>query len=115
MLGQLKTLWQHHRWALLAFAAAVCLTLFFAVRTVVFTLYWADPAHRQQTPEAWMTPRYIALSWGLEPQEVATALNVTMQTGKRPSLADIATSRGVPLSQVLAEVNALLARTKATK
>lgn len=111
MPHKLRFLWHHHRKTFLAFVAATLVTLFFVARMTLFTLYWSDPDHRNQTPEDWMTPRYIAYSWGLEPSDVATALGISPTFGPRPNLKQIASARGVPVDVVLDEVQALLRAT----
>lgn len=92
------------------FLLALALTLFFAGRLVLDMVYWADPAHRNQTPQAWMTPRYIAHSWGMDPKELGRALNMPKPSKERPTLTYIAEIRAVPVEQVLAEVEAILAQ-----
>lgn len=109
MLRAVRHLWAHHRLAFLAFLAAAAVMLFFTVRLVIFTVYWADPMHRNQPPEPWMTPGYIAHSWGLDPDTVIAALGVVPRPGERPTLEQIAKDRGVPVEVVIAEVAALLA------
>lgn len=108
MLGKFKFLWQSHRIAFVAFLGALLITLIFALRVTFFALYWAFPNHQNQPPERWMTPRYIAFSWGLDPSDVAFALKITADFHKRPSLNHIAEARGVPVTQIIAEVDALL-------
>ena len=105
-MSDIRILWHNHRLVFLVFLAARAITLFFLVRLTVFSLYWADPAHRNQVPAPWMTPGYIAHSWGIEPRDLSAQLGVPQ--GQRPTLADIARERGVPVAQVLDEVNALL-------
>lgn len=113
--SKIRFLWTRHRLPFVAFLGAACITLFFVVRMVIFTLYWSDPSHRDQPPQDWMTPRYIAFSWGLEPSDVATALGVTKTFGTRPSLKQIAHERAVPISVILQEVEALLQQARATQ
>ena len=108
MLSKLKILWQEHRLLTAAFAFAVLGTMFFGVRLVMFTVYWSDPSHRAQPPEAWMTPRYIAHSWDMAPEDVADILGITARTGSRPTLQTIAADRGIPLPEFLAQLQATL-------
>ncbi|GAA6207663.1 hypothetical protein NBRC116601_09560 [Cognatishimia sp. WU-CL00825] len=106
-------LFKSHPIATPGFLLALAVTVFFAARMVLDLLYWSDPAHRNQSPEAWMTPRYIAHSWGIDPKEVRDA--VALGAGKpkaRPTLNWIASQRGVPVQQVIDEVQALLAQQK---
>lgn len=103
----LRHLWQHHRVAFVLFCAASLVAAFFLVRLALFSLYWADPAHRNVTPQPWMTPGYLAYSWHVDPRVMGAALQI--QPGARPTLQEIAEARGVPVAQLLEEVEALLA------
>lgn len=104
----LSRLWRHHRLALVAFALAAGVTLFFAVRLIVFSVYWADPAHRESLPEGWMTPGYVARSWHVSRDALRQALDLPDFAGHPPTLAEIAQARGEPLPDFLAEVSAAL-------
>ena len=108
-MSAIRHLWQNHRLVLVIFVAASAVTVFFLVRLTVFSIYWSDPTHRNLTPEPWMTPGYIAHSWGLAPQTLADHLGIS--PGTRPSLADIARSRDVPVADILDQVSTFLAET----
>jgi hypothetical protein len=71
--------------------------LFFAVRLTVFTIYWSDPAHRDQAVEGWMTPGYVARSWDVDPEVIRAALPPPPDgtPDRRPTLDAIA-GRGRP-------------------
>ncbi|WP_137701981.1 hypothetical protein [Marimonas lutisalis] len=105
-MSAIRHLWTHHRLVFIAFLGACLVTLGFLVRLTVFTLYWADPSHSDLAPEPWMTPGYIAHSWGLPPEDLARALGVT--PGSRPTLQEIARERGVPVEAIINEIKALL-------
>lgn len=105
----LARLWRDHRIAVLAFLAALAVTLFFAVRFVLFAVYWTDPAHRNQVPEGWMTPGYVARSWHIPRGALLAELNLPLKSDRPHSFEEIAETRGVPLSQVLGEVSAAIA------
>ena len=107
----LAFLWDRHRWAVVALGLALAVAVFFAVRLVVFTVYWADPAHREQPLEGWMTPGYVANSYGVDRDDLRAALGLA--PGDRATLEEIAAARGVDLSVVLAEVEAALAGARA--
>ncbi len=98
-----------HPLAAALFGVATLAALIFAVRTVVFAVYWSDPAHRDVAPRPWMTPRYIAMSWDLPPEDIAEALKLEPPLPHRPTLADIARQRGIPVEQLIAELTAYLA------
>ena len=99
-----------------AFALALCATLWFGGRATLSALYWADPAHRDQQIEGWMTPGYVGRSWGVPPEVTAAALGLTLprEGGRRPPpLEVIARDRGVPLAQLIAELETAIAAYRA--
>lgn len=109
------TLWRQRPVLVSAFVLATALTLFFGGRLVVQAVYWSNPAHQNQQVQGWMTVGYIARSWQLKgPQLDAEAgLPTPRAKGHPQPLSEIAKDRGVPVSQVIAEVEAAIARLKA--
>ncbi|MGI3167731.1 hypothetical protein ACRARG_01170 [Pseudooceanicola sp. C21-150M6] len=107
MIRSLPHLWRHHPFALSFFGLAAVLALVFAVRLTLFSVYWADPAHRQQHPEGWMTPGYVAHSWHLPPEEVFRELGLT-PPADRMTLERIAADKGMPLEALIATLAAYL-------
>jgi hypothetical protein len=105
----LTYLWRHHRIALIGLGLALAVALVFAVRLTVFTIYWADPAHRQQPVAGWMTPGYIARSLDLPPEVIRAALPALPEAGTRPTLDQIAEGAGIPLPDVIAGIEAAIA------
>ena len=95
----LRYLWTHHRWGMIGFGAALMLALLFAVRLTVFTIYWADPAHRNQPIAGWMTPGYIARSYYVDAAVIRAALPITPSA--RSTLAEIAERSSIPLPVLL--------------
>ncbi|MGP1355012.1 hypothetical protein [Roseicyclus sp.] len=107
----LAFLWERHRLAVVALGLAVAVAAFFAVRLIVFAVYWSDPAHRAQPLEGWMTPGYVAHSYGIGREDLRAALGLA--PGDRATLEEIAAARGVDLAVVLAEVEAAIAGSRA--
>ena len=60
----------------------------FAVRGVVFWVYWGDPARHEQAIEPWMTPGYIAHSWRVPRAVVVEALHAPVPPPKGPGGAE---------------------------
>lgn len=90
------------RWLLVAgLVLALVLAGAFALRTVSAALYWADPAHRDQTIEGWMPPRYVARSWDVPPDVVAEALGLVSGEAGRRNLEQIARDQGVPVEALI--------------
>lgn len=104
-------LWRHHRAALIGMGLALAVAVAFAVRLTIFTLYWADPAHRDQRIEGWMTPGYIARSWEVDPALIRATL--ALEPGTRPTLAQIAAAEGIPLPDLIARLEAAIAAARA--
>jgi hypothetical protein len=99
-----------------AFVLAVAVTVFFAVRLVLFTLFWADPTHREQPIEGWMSPGYVAHSWDLPREKVAGSLDLEPRTdGRRLTLDEIAEERGVPVADLIATLEAMIAAHRADR
>lgn len=112
-MNRLLTLWRARPWLTSAFLLACAVTLFFAGRFTVFTIYWAT--HREMPIEPWMTVGYVARSWGLNPRDLdaAAGLPPPQVRGHPLPLSEIAEDRGVPVEQVIAEVEAAVARLRA--
>ncbi|MFO1202688.1 MAG: hypothetical protein U1E58_08635 [Tabrizicola sp.] len=109
------TLWRARPLLTSAFLLACALTLFFAVRFVGHTVYWAN--HQDEAVRPWMTVGYVAQSWGLDGREIDAAAGLPMPEvkGHPQTLAEIAADRGVPVADVIAEVEAAVAKLKAAK
>lgn len=105
------TLFRRHPVLASLFALALILTLFFAGRFVAQVVYWSDPARQEQEVEGWMTLRYVAKSWQLPPQDLYEAAGLPPpQRGNRRTLEQLAEDRNVSLAQMIAEVEAGIAR-----
>lgn len=113
-LSALQYLWRHNRPALIGFGLALMIAGFFAVRLTVFTIYWSDPAHRDQVIEGWMTPRYIARSYDMEPDLLRAALPVSADDALRPgaTLSQIAADADMTLGELVAQIDAAITQAR---
>lgn len=110
-MQRLSSLWKRHKLLLSAFAAAMAVTLFFAVRFALWVLYWNDPAHRDQPLEDWMTIGYIAHSYDVPRDALIDALHLKPpEKGKRPTLESIAIDRGQTPEAFEADIQAAIER-----
>lgn len=107
MIGTVKRLWANHPRLLLAFALASTLALFFAGRLIASAVYWAG--HRQEAVQPWMTAGYIGRSWGVDPRQIDAAAGLPAPDGHPLTLDEIARQRGVPVAEVVAQVEAAVA------
>ncbi len=105
-MKRLLTLWRARPWLTSAFLLACVATLFFAGRLTVYTVYWAN--HQEVPVQPWMTVGYVARSWGLDARAIdgLAGLPVPEVMGRPQTLAEIATDRGVPVAEVIADVEA---------
>lgn len=95
------------------FVLAVLVTLMLTARTVMFAVYWADPAHRDQTLQGWMTPRYVAHSWDV-PRDIMQAATGPQPDRLRPTLQAVAEHQGIALADLFARIEAAIAAHRAT-
>ena len=95
----------------IAFVLALALAAFFGGRIVVRAIYWANPAHHNQTIQGWMTVGYIGRSWGVDPEELDRLAGFPLpdEKGRPQPLVEIARDRGVSVDVVIAEAEAALA------
>lgn len=90
-----------------AFLLGLCVTAYFAISTISFAVYWADPAHRDLALKGWMTPGYVAHSWHV-PRHVMQEAIQDMPDKKRPTLEDIAKSQGIQLEVLITRIQAAI-------
>lgn len=86
---------------LAAVAAVLALTLLLRAG-----LMMAGGGDAAAPPAPWMTPRFIARTYGLPPEAVARALNLTPGSAPRKSLAEIAEETGRPVADLLRAIEA---------
>lgn len=112
----LKRLWSAAPVATVILALALTASAVFAVRATVFWLHRPPLAERELAVEAWMTPRYVARSWGMSPRRLAKAIGAPIPPPDGPmSLSELAELRGVPVAEIIAEAEAAIAEFRAER
>lgn len=114
-MRRLLAAWRKHPVLTGAFVIAALLTAMFAVRMVMFTVYWSDPAHRDQSLQGWMTPGYIAQSWDVPREDVLAAIATPDTSGKRKSLDEISVESGISLTDLTTRIEAAIAASRAAQ
>jgi hypothetical protein len=114
-MNRFFALWRARPWLTSTFLLACVLTMFFAARFVVRTVYWAN--HRDEEVRPWMTVGYVARSWGLDGREIDALAGLPLPEvkGYPLTLNEIAADQGVPVSEVIAKVEAAVAKIQAAK
>lgn len=82
----------------------LCVTVFFGVRMVMFSVYWSDPAHRDVEIEGWMTPGYVARSYRLPPDLIRNVLQLSPDQAPRQTLSDLARANNTTLDEMRAAI-----------
>lgn len=114
-MNRMIRLWRARPWLTTAFLMACAVTLFFSVRFVVQAVYWQT--HQDVAVAPWMTVGYIARSWGLEPRtlDAEAGLPLPEVKGRPLPLIEIARDRGVPVSEIIADVERAIATLRAAE
>ena len=106
MTAILRRLWQRHPLLTAGFGLAVLASLVFAVRGLVFAgMLWM---RAEQPVEGWMTPRFIALAYGLDIEAVEEVLGLAGDDRRGQSLDRLAAGQAKPVSALMEPVNALI-------
>ncbi len=109
---ELRDLFKTHPYLVSSLALASALAFFFAVRFLTGIVYWS--AHQEERVQAWMTVGYIGRSWDLNPRLIDDTAGLPKPVAGHPfTLSEIARQRGVPVEEVIAQVEATLAELKA--
>ncbi|WRH60962.1 MAG: hypothetical protein RSE12_11155 [Fuscovulum sp.] len=98
----IRRFWRKSPALTLAFGLALAATLFFGGRAVLFAV---TLNYRSEKPIAgWMTPRYIARTYGLDREDLAVLLSTVDKDDLRQPLYTIAREQGVPVTDLIAPV-----------
>ena len=105
----MRSAFRRHPYLASAFALFAVLALVFLFNVVSGLIYWS--VHEDEPIRPWMTVGYVGHSWGLDPRRIDQAAGTPLPgPGGHPmTLAEIARTRGVPVAQVMAEVQAAVA------
>lgn len=108
MFAFLRRIWQAAPVATVILGGALAVSLFFAIRLVAFWIYWADPAHRDQAIEPWMTPGYVAHSWGIQREIAFETLGLTPNPGGPRTMRELAEAQGISVAQLAQDLQAAI-------
>lgn len=100
MIKALRYFFAHHKVALAGFIAACGLALFFGVRIAMDFIYFHDPRHQNEALKAWMTPRYVSMSFRVPPKHIKGILRLETMEGKRNTMGAIAKRKDITLAEL---------------
>ncbi len=115
MLGFVKRIWRAAPIATVVLALSLAVAGYFAVQTAASWVYWSDPRHQNQQVQPWMTPGYVAHSWGIPREVMREALALDEAHGRGRPLARMAEERGLSVEQLIDDLEATIAAYLATQ
>lgn len=107
----MRALFRTHPVLVSAIGVFALLTVLFAARLIYGVIYWS--AHENEPIQPWMTVGYVGRSWDLSPRELDAEAGLPLPEGHPLTLAEIAKTRGVPVSEVIADLQDAIATLKA--
>lgn len=107
MTPSLRAVWRRHPRLSLAFALTSLLALVFLGRFIFAVVYWS--AHHEEPLRPWMTIGYVGRSWDVPPPLLDDLLGLDRPEGKPMTLHDIATQRGIPVEDLIVQVQRAIA------
>ena len=104
MIGQLTRLWRMRPVLTSAFLLACAATAFFVGSVVYHAVYWS--LHEAVESQPWMTIGDVARPYDLSGREIDEVAGLPLPTikGHPQPLSEIALDRGVPVEDIIAEV-----------
>jgi len=111
-LATLGAIFRRHPVLVSSLALTTAIALFFLVRFALGVAYWS--AHQNVPVQPWMTLGYVGHSYHLDPRAIAEILGVgPPEKGHPPTIGELATQRGVPVDQLIREIEQAIATLKA--
>lgn len=87
-------------------ALSLAALIYFASGFLLNLVYFNDPRHQNQALEAWMTPRYVVMSYDLPPRIIDEIMKLEPHIDKRKPLSDVASELNITLDELTAQVKA---------
>ena len=90
--------------ALTVFGCSAVAALWFGASFLLNLIYFNDPRHQDETLKAWMTPRYVVMSYDLPRQVVADVLDLPEGGPRGRKMDEIADELGLTLAELTQRV-----------
>jgi hypothetical protein len=109
-----RTIFAKHPKLVSALLVATLLTAFFAFRFIYGIVYWSQ--HREEPIRPWMTIGYVGKSWDVSPRAIDDIAGLPKPVEGRPyTLQEIADQRGVPVDDIIHQVEAAITKLRTEK
>lgn len=96
-------------WGAILAGVAACV---FAVKLIIFTVYWMEPKHRLQPLEPWMTPGYVARAYDINPKQIISFLELPAEFDRPMTLEQIAMQQGRDVGAMVSTLQDWLIKTQ---
>ena len=93
-----------HRLAVAGFIISLIATVTLTITHLADAIYFEDPRYQNVELQAWMTPRYVALSYSLPRQVVMDLLEIEPGTKHPRRMDHLAQTLGLTLPELTARV-----------
>ncbi len=93
---------------------SVIALLFFSSGFIANLIYFADPKHQNQPLEAWMTPKYVVMSYDLPPQIVDDVMGLRPKIDKQKPLTKVLEDLDMTMDELQIKVDAAQAEHQAS-
>lgn len=92
------------KWACLGFFLSIIAAVFISATYLADAIYFDDPRHQNVELRAWMTPRYVALSYDLPRSVVLSILGIQPETNFSTGMDSLAQNLGLTLEELTVKV-----------
>ncbi|PWQ99623.1 hypothetical protein [Leucothrix arctica] len=89
-----------YKFTVLGFVTSAIAVIVLSSTMLADAIYFDDPDHKDVTLESWMTPRYVAMSYGLPRTAIIEIFDIDENVESSRRLDHIATRIGVSLDEL---------------
>lgn len=86
-------------------SVSVIAIIFFSKGFIANLIYFADPKHKNQPLEYWMTPKYVVMSYDLPPPIIDEVMGLRPKIDKRKPLTKVIEDLDITLEELQNRIN----------
>lgn len=101
---KLRRFLKQQKWVVAGFLVSTVFLIGVSATFLADAIYFNDPRHQNEELKAWMTPRYLALSYDLPRPLVMELLEIEKGSGRSGRLDRLSESLGLTLEELTEKV-----------